>query len=149
MKYGQQLATEQIPVWDTSFKTLKKSIKRIESELASFGLNAEILKELLSTNNAASAAVRQETLCARPAIGNRLKSSSSNSALSIKSRSLKTGRQNKRKQSKARAEYELAGELPDTSPYASIARIRLLTYFTRNCVQPDSSNQAGIFLRVL
>lgn len=113
----------------SSDKQLKKSIKRIEKELQSLGLNAEVLRELLSGgppeqdgtdaehsgsphNGTSLARSNGETSSSAASAG--LKKSSSARSLSKGAAmplSTKQVKRKNRRQARARAEYELAGKL--------------------------------------
>lgn len=124
MKYGQQFAdtlsgtSESFQAASINYKKLKKSIKLIESELQSLGLNAELLKQLLSTDADTESVEGQSDKNHRPAT--RPRSGSAGSLGSRRSwRSAKSDgsrkdavltKKRKRRQPRARAEYVLAGE---------------------------------------
>lgn len=104
-------------------KQLKKSIKRIEKELQALGLNAEILRELLSggpleddaadSQQASSpSADRKATVVPSYSPNNSpslRKSGSSRSLSKTQGLAAKRAKRNSRRQARARAEYELAG----------------------------------------
>ena len=108
MKYGQQFANElsgtsaEVQQASIDYKQLKKSIKRIQNELQARGLNAQLLKELLS----AGQDTPTEEDPNREAEAASLKKSAS--AKSLQRKAAKAKR--RRKQARARAEYELAGQ---------------------------------------
>lgn len=96
-------------------KQLKKSIKRIEKELQALGLNAEILRELLSGSSVEDEeAVESKTSVNGDTQSNTIRKSGSGRSLG-KTASIplspKKQQQRRRRQARARAEYELAGEL--------------------------------------
>ena len=118
MKYGQQFAEElsgtsaEVQQASIDYKKLKKSIKRIENELQALGLSAEVLKELLSAGSDTNAtAVGIEDAASAQSIEEEIAIRRTASAKSLQKRLAEKQRiaKKKRKQARARAEYELAG----------------------------------------
>lgn len=127
MKYGQQFAEQlsgtsaEVQQASIDYKQLKKSIKRVENELRALGLSAQVLKELLSAGNSDASVDKITSSEPQPLVPlegddeeGQISIKRSGSSVSLRRRlaESKTGPQKKkRKQARARAEYELAGEL--------------------------------------
>lgn len=129
MKYGQQYAdtlqgaSSEFQQASIDYKQLKKSIKRIERELQAVGLNAETLKELLNAGederegDSAEAGSGHGRLPSN-GVKSTVKKSKSDGSLGRKTLKLSKEAQQRgkaRRQARARAQYELAGEWPSRS----------------------------------
>jgi predicted nucleic acid-binding Zn-ribbon protein len=114
MKYGQQFAEElsgtsaEVQEASIDYKKLKKSIKRIENELQALGLSAEVLKQLLSAGSDAVGISEDPTEASTEDSSSVRRTAS---AISLQKRLAEKQRaiRKKRRQARARAEYELAG----------------------------------------
>lgn len=178
MKYGQQFASElsgtsaEYQQASIDYKKLKKSIKRIQNELQTLGLDAELLKELLSAGNPAAPSGTDEDSEEHDVLERKSsvtgvsaeetgegfstlrQSPSSKSIATLKklvrqgghpsgdNKQKKGASRPKRKQSRARAEYELAGTVDNPTP-----RIKLVFSSASSESGSDSSAEEHAHVR--